>query len=90
MLSETQWLWNNTIHMSLQNLHCICSDYGVRLLIWYRHMLKEMHKIGPLDKAGVHKVLIKLKCNLGISFNAPVTCMPLIICTVYCQFSYQV
>lgn len=53
MLGETQWLWNNTIPTPLQNLRCVCSDYGVHLLTWSRHMQKEMHKIGPLDKAGV-------------------------------------
>ena len=67
MLSKTRWFWNSTSHKSLQNLRYICSDHSVRLLIWARRMLKEMHKIGPLDKAGVHKSLIKLECNLGIS-----------------------
>lgn len=62
----TLMLGDNAVYIP-QNLHWIFSDYSVCFLIWSRHVLKEVHTIGPIDKADVCKVLIKLERNLSIS-----------------------
>lgn len=47
-------VWNTMYFQDIpQNLHWICSGYSVCLLIWCRHILKEKHTIGPIDKADV-------------------------------------